>query len=49
MKSHLNFLEGETKGHFFRGHIIAHFKGFSVGSNGFFTKFHFVSWFMRYH
>lgn len=27
----------------FRGRIIAHFKGFSISSNGYFTKFHFVS------
>jgi hypothetical protein len=32
----------------FRGQAIAYFKGFSVISNGFFTEFHFVSWFVRY-
>lgn len=32
----------------FRGSIIAHQKGLSVSSNGYFTEFHSVSWFARY-
>jgi hypothetical protein len=46
----MDFLTGATTStKCFRGHITTHFKGFFVGSNEFFTKFHFISWFMRYH
>jgi hypothetical protein len=46
----MDFLTGATTStKCFRGHITTHFKGFFVGSNEFFTEFHFISWFMRYH